>query len=216
MEASCSGRCACSAPCLTARSRRTYCSKLVWQLPLKHRQQRALLHLGSQHTISMSRAKRKHRQCIAAAQSSGEVAEVQELHGVRLVADAQKRPQVQYLVMWKDGTPDTWQVPLLFIQKVYLLVFQSFWNTMRALSSVHAGSLHRTWLTTCCVTLKSVGGVYVARYALKAPSAEQRMFSHPLICNSCFHRSYSARLYSGFRTSWLSANAEHGCTLRLS
>ena len=66
----------------------------------------------------MSRAKRKHRQCIAAAQSSVVVAEVEELHLVRLVADAQKRPQVEYLVMWKDGTPDTWQVPLFFIQKV--------------------------------------------------------------------------------------------------
>lgn len=31
------------------------------------------------------------------------------MHGVRLVPDAQNRPQVQYLVMWKDGTPDTWE-----------------------------------------------------------------------------------------------------------
>ena len=59
---------------------------------------------------------------MTAAQTSGEVAEVQELHGVRIVADAQRRPQVQYLVVWKDGTPDTWQVTLQAVATVPSLI----------------------------------------------------------------------------------------------
>ena len=59
---------------------------------------------------------------MTAAQASGEVAEVQELHGVRIVADAQRRPQVQYLVVWKDGTPDTWQVTLQAVATVPSLI----------------------------------------------------------------------------------------------
>lgn len=65
------------------------------------------------HRASKQRkAKRKHRQISVAAQGFGEVAEVEELQGVRIVPDAQKRPQVQYLVKWKDGTPGTWQACL--------------------------------------------------------------------------------------------------------
>ena len=78
------------------------------QLTLEHRY--LPYQIRTHQTSPSSRAKRKHRQCTVAAQNSGEVAEVQELRGVRIVADKQKRPQVQYLVNWKDGTADTWQV----------------------------------------------------------------------------------------------------------
>ena len=110
MEASCSGRCACNAtyyPARACRSTVRHAIRPTPKLSVDHR----CLHQIRSHQASLSRrAKRKHRHCTVAAQNSGEVAEVEELRGVRIIADAQKRPQVQYLVNWKDGTADTWQV----------------------------------------------------------------------------------------------------------
>lgn len=40
--------------------------------------------------------------------------EVKELKGVRIVpielGEGKQRPEVQYLISWKDGLPDTWCV----------------------------------------------------------------------------------------------------------
>lgn len=111
MEASCSGRCACNAPCYPTGARRGSMRHAIRHAPQLTAEHRSSPHqIRSQQASLSSRAKRKHRHCITAAQNSGEVAEVQELRGVRIVADKQKRPQVQYLVNWKDGTADTWQV----------------------------------------------------------------------------------------------------------
>ncbi len=112
MEASCSGRCACTAPCHPNRILRSPAAQLKWRAPQASHEHNTCRQVKTHRRAVANRAKRKHRQCVTAAQTSGEVAEVQELHGVRIVADAQRRPQVQYLVVWKDGTPDTWQVPL--------------------------------------------------------------------------------------------------------
>ena len=110
MEASCSGRCACNAPCHSTRASHISARHVAWRgLPLIF-EHRHLNQTRRQHASAGSRAKRKHRHSVTAAQNSGEVAEVEELRGVRIIADAQKRPQVQYLVNWKDGTADTWQV----------------------------------------------------------------------------------------------------------
>ncbi len=111
MEASCSGRCACTAPCHPSRILRSPAAHLHWRAPQALHEHNRCRQVKTHRSAVANRAKRKHRQCVTAAQTSGEVAEVQELHGVRIVADAQRRPQVQYLVVWKDGTPDTWQVP---------------------------------------------------------------------------------------------------------
>lgn len=48
----------------------------------------------------------------AAALSAGEIVEVEELKGIRVVPSAEdaRRPTVEYLVKWKDGSPDTWCV----------------------------------------------------------------------------------------------------------
>jgi len=114
MEASCSGRCACTAPCHPNRILRSPAAQLKWRAPQASHEHNRCRQVKTHRRAVANRAKRKHRQCVTAAQTSGEVAEVQELHGVRIVADAQRRPQVQYLVVWKDGTPDTWQVPHFF------------------------------------------------------------------------------------------------------
>ncbi len=111
MEASCSGRCACTAPCHSNRILRSPAAHLQRRAPQALHEHNRCRQVKTHRSVAANRAKRKHRQCVTAAQTSGEVAEVQELHGVRIVADAQRRPQVQYLVVWKDGTPDTWQVP---------------------------------------------------------------------------------------------------------
>lgn len=113
MEASCSGRCACNAPCYPARACRGSLRHPVRQNSQLNVDHRCSHQIRNPQASLGSRAKRKHRQCVVAAQNSGEVAEVEELRGVRIIADAQKRPQVQYLVNWKDGSADTWQVLLV-------------------------------------------------------------------------------------------------------
>lgn len=119
MEASCSGRCACSAPCYPARACRGSLRHPVRQNSQLNVDHRSLHEIRIPQASLGSRAKRKHRQCVVAAQNSGEVAEVEELRAVRIIADAQKRPQVQYLVNWKDGSSDTWQVLQLLLPVLY-------------------------------------------------------------------------------------------------
>lgn len=109
MEVSCSGRCACTAPCHPNRILRSPAAHLQWRASQSLHEHNRCRQVKPHRSVVANRAKRKHRQCVTAAQTSGEVAEVQELHGVRIVADSQRRPQVQYLVVWKDGTPDTWE-----------------------------------------------------------------------------------------------------------
>ena len=122
MEASCSGRCACNATCHQFGPLRSSVAPVIWRVPQALRTHSRCRQINSHKSVVANRAKRKHRQCVTAAQTSGEVAEVQELHGVRIIADAQRRPQVQYLVVWKDGTPDTWQVTLQAVATVPSLI----------------------------------------------------------------------------------------------
>lgn len=129
MEASFSGRCACNAPCHQSRALRSPVSQLAWRASQIHQEHGRLRQVTSHKASMARRGKRKHRQCVTAAQASGEVAEVQELHGVRIVADAQTRPQVQYLVVWKDGTPDTWE-PAQNLADNLLRDFEERWWTI--------------------------------------------------------------------------------------
>ncbi len=39
---------------------------------------------------------------------SGEVVEVRELKGIRVMKNEDDSPRVEYLVEWKDDSPDTW------------------------------------------------------------------------------------------------------------
>lgn len=110
MEASCSGRCACNAALCRVPTPRRSAKRHVQTI------QAHLCRADITQTNPLAKAatasctKRKHGQISVAALGSGEVVEVEELHGVRIIGDAKQRPQVQYLVKWKDGTPDTWQV----------------------------------------------------------------------------------------------------------
>ena len=108
MDASCSGRCACNAPYHPVVAARNFAPHPVPRTPIAKLEHRHIQRVKSHKASLRSGAKRKHRQCVTAAQHSGDVAEVQELRGVRIVTDAKKRPQVQYLVNWKDGSADTW------------------------------------------------------------------------------------------------------------
>ena len=53
------------------------------------------------------------RHSSAAVFSGGEIVEVKELKGIRVVAGEGGRPQVEYLVAWKDNSADTWWVAAL-------------------------------------------------------------------------------------------------------
>ena len=44
------------------------------------------------------------------AGSSGEIVEVAALKGVRVLKNEDGSPRVEYLVAWKDDSPDTWWV----------------------------------------------------------------------------------------------------------
>lgn len=41
---------------------------------------------------------------------SGEIVEVKDLKGIRVLKNEDDTPRVEYLVEWKDGSPDTWCV----------------------------------------------------------------------------------------------------------
>lgn len=38
----------------------------------------------------------------------GEIVEVKDLKGIRVLKNEDDTPRVEYLVEWKDGSPDTW------------------------------------------------------------------------------------------------------------
>jgi hypothetical protein len=40
--------------------------------------------------------------------AGGEIVEVKELNGIRVLKNEDDTPRVEYLVKWKDGSPDTW------------------------------------------------------------------------------------------------------------
>ena len=40
--------------------------------------------------------------------SGGEIAEVKDLAGIRVEEEEDGSPRVEYLVQWKDESPDTW------------------------------------------------------------------------------------------------------------
>lgn len=63
---------------------------------------------------------------------AGEVAEVAELLGVRLTVDEEKgKPQVEYLVRWKDGAANSWE-PAQNLSSDLLRDFEGkWWQTCR-------------------------------------------------------------------------------------
>jgi signal recognition particle protein len=45
----------------------------------------------------------------AADVAGGDIAEVEALKGIRVTKEEDGRPRVEYLVQWKDGSPNTWE-----------------------------------------------------------------------------------------------------------
>jgi hypothetical protein len=40
--------------------------------------------------------------------AGGEIVEVKALNGIRIMKNEDDSPRVEYLVQWKDDSPDTW------------------------------------------------------------------------------------------------------------
>lgn len=49
-----------------------------------------------------------HVAAAAPAFGQGEIVEVKDLKGIRVLKNEDDTPRVEYLVEWKDGSPDTW------------------------------------------------------------------------------------------------------------
>lgn len=49
-----------------------------------------------------------HVAAAAPAFGQGEIVEVKNLKGIRVLKNEDDTPRVEYLVEWKDGSPDTW------------------------------------------------------------------------------------------------------------
>lgn len=75
----------------------------------QQQQRRALI--ASSGVRSSRRAATARRAAAAAASASfggGEIVEVKDLKGIRVLKNEDDSPRVEYLVEWKDGSPDTW------------------------------------------------------------------------------------------------------------
>ena len=53
-------------------------------------------------------ATRAQRRSAVVCMSGGEIADVAELKGIRVEEEEDGSPRVEYLVQWKDESPDTW------------------------------------------------------------------------------------------------------------
>ena len=66
---------------------------------------------ASRRAAAAAAAARPRRVAAAASPSGfgqGEIAEVKDLRGIRVLKNEDGTPRVEYLVQWKDGSPDTW------------------------------------------------------------------------------------------------------------
>ena len=106
----------------------------------------------------------------AAAFGKGEVVEVKELKGVRIVpielGEGKQRPEVQYLISWKDGLPDTWCV-----------------SVKQPLRSLDLSALQ--WLAACTCIRRSFRSLQALRGSCIA--AQGRIASNG--CHSAHHRT---------------------------
>lgn len=102
--ASTSGRWAAQAPAAASRRRGGQWSER------KPHQQLQQVRLGAPAAAGAGQ-RRQRRGGLAVAAGlfgSGEIVEVKDLKGIRVLKNEDDTPRVEYLVEWKDGSPDTW------------------------------------------------------------------------------------------------------------
>jgi signal recognition particle 43 kDa protein len=87
--------------------------------------------------------------------AGGDIVEVEELKGIRVIEneenDPDKPPLLQYLVKWKDGSPDTWEPAKNLADDLLRAYEQKWW------SAVKKGDLDTIY------SMMEVGGTVLAR-----------------------------------------------------
>ena len=61
----------------------------------------------------------------------GDIVEVESLKGIRAVREDDERPRVEYLVAWKDGSPDTWEPATNLADNLLRDYEQRWWGAVR-------------------------------------------------------------------------------------
>jgi len=93
-------------------------------------------HLGSTFNMNCgSKMKKKRRHGVVPSSTSssgdGEIVEVVDLRGIRVVKEDDGRPRVEYLVEWKDGSPDTWEPATNLADDLLRDYEQRWWGAVR-------------------------------------------------------------------------------------
>lgn len=102
--ASTSGRWAAQAPAAGSRRRAQRWASLQTDSQL----QQARLGAPAAAGAGQRRRRRGGLAVAAGLFGSGEIVEVKDLKGIRVLKNEDDTPRVEYLVEWKDGSPDTW------------------------------------------------------------------------------------------------------------
>ena len=153
----------------------------------QQQQRCALIASGRRDAAAAAAARRRPAAAAAASFGSGEIVEVKDLKGIRVLKNEDDTPRVEYLVEWKDGSPDTWCAAgcwLLGVRKAgagaalwsrlccsaLLTAGGLCWAAADSHLCMHdshvcAGSRAATWPTTCCATTSSAGGAPSRRCA---------------------------------------------------
>ena len=141
------------------------------------------------HTSSRYRQSTAVRAQEAEVISQGEVADVEEIEGIRVLMTEQKRPMVEYLIKWKvtklSGVPAPAQAARMPADMCLLPRRTALHTRGKVLFPLHdqcgshdantcmlsqgrlcAGSLRKTLRTTCCATLRLLGGRLAERCPL--------------------------------------------------
>ncbi|KAL4852722.1 Signal recognition particle protein [Chlorella vulgaris] len=65
------------------------------------------------------------------AMSGGEIAEVADLKGIRVLKNEDDSPRIEYLVQWKDGSPDTWEPATNLADNLLRDYEQRWWGAVK-------------------------------------------------------------------------------------
>lgn len=72
-----------------------------------------------------------HVAAAAPAFGQGEIVEVKNLKGIRVLKNEDDTPRVEYLVEWKDGSPDTWEVSTNLADNLLRDYEQRWWGAVK-------------------------------------------------------------------------------------
>ncbi|KAL4419209.1 hypothetical protein ABPG77_000603 [Micractinium sp. CCAP 211/92] len=84
-----------------------------------------------QATVGCGRRGVLHVAAAAPAFGQGEIVEVKDLKGIRVLKNEDDTPRVEYLVEWKDGSPDTWEVASNLADNLLRDYEQRWWGAVK-------------------------------------------------------------------------------------